>query len=151
MLPEVRGDRGQLCQKILRNKVSSSSTCSLFILVVRLVFDCTSYFSIFHSHLLYCPLMVNCATKTNIQKIAVMQKRPSGASSTQNHTPILIPFFHPSRSSYTIKSSINLNSHSFIQSIINMPHLSTTSGKQTLNEIPPIPIPTIHPCQPNFL
>ena len=35
----------------------------------------TSYFSIFHSHLLYCPLIVNCATKTNIQKIAVMQKK----------------------------------------------------------------------------
>ena len=35
----------------------------------------TLYFSIFHSHLLYCPLIVNCATKTNIQKIAVMQKK----------------------------------------------------------------------------
>ena len=35
----------------------------------------TIYFSLFHSHLLYCPQIVNCSSKNNIEKIFIMQKK----------------------------------------------------------------------------
>ena len=35
----------------------------------------TIYHSLFHSHLLYCPLIVNSASKSNIDKIFIMQKK----------------------------------------------------------------------------
>ena len=35
----------------------------------------TIYHSLFHSHLLYCPLIVNSSSKSNIEKIFIMQKK----------------------------------------------------------------------------
>ena len=35
----------------------------------------TIYFSLFHSHLLYCPLIVSCASKSLIDKIFILQKK----------------------------------------------------------------------------
>ena len=35
----------------------------------------TLYFSLFHAHLLYCPLIVNCASKSCINKIVIIQKK----------------------------------------------------------------------------
>ena len=35
----------------------------------------TLYFSLFHSHLLYCPIIASCTTKTNLEKIFIMQKK----------------------------------------------------------------------------
>ena len=35
----------------------------------------TLYFTLFHSHLLYCPLIVSCAPKSLVDKIAIMQKK----------------------------------------------------------------------------
>ena len=35
----------------------------------------TVYISLFHSHLLYSPIIVNCASKTNVEKIFIMQKK----------------------------------------------------------------------------
>ena len=35
----------------------------------------TIYFSLFHSHLLYCPQIVNCSSKSNIEKIFTVQKK----------------------------------------------------------------------------
>ncbi len=34
------------------------------------------YYSLFHSHLLYCTIITSCASKTLINKISVLQKRP---------------------------------------------------------------------------
>ena len=38
----------------------------------------TIYFSLFHSHLLYCPQIVNCSSKSNIEKIFTLQKKAIG-------------------------------------------------------------------------
>ena len=49
----------------------------------------TLYFSLFHSHLLYCPLIVNCAPKACINKIVLMQKKAIRAitnSKANSHT-----------------------------------------------------------------
>ena len=96
------------------------------------------YFSIFHSHLLYCPLIVNCATKTNIQKIAVMQKKAIRSitnSKSNSHTD---PLFS-SLNILPYHKIIYKSQLMFFHSIHN--HLlSSMSGKPTLREIPPTPI-----------
>ena len=66
----------------------------------------TIYFSLFHSHLLYCPQIVNCSSKNNIEKIFIMQKRQFVALLTQNIMPILNPYFHLLKFYHIIKSSI---------------------------------------------
>jgi hypothetical protein len=35
---------------------------------------CSLYFALIHSHLSYCPIINSCASNTNIQKIALVQK-----------------------------------------------------------------------------
>ena len=49
----------------------------------------TIYFSLFHSHLLYCPLIVSCASKSLIDKIFILQKKAIRAithSAANTHT-----------------------------------------------------------------
>ena len=99
----------------------------------------TIYFSLFHSHLLYCLQIVNCSSKSNIEKIFTVQKRPYAALQTQNIMPILNPSFHHSKSSHTIKSSTKPNWPFFIPFTINMPHPpSLPLGNLTLIEILPM-------------
>ena len=49
----------------------------------------TLYFSLFHAHLLYCPLIVNCASKSCINKIVIIQKKAIRAI-TNVRTEILL-------------------------------------------------------------
>ena len=95
----------------------------------------TLYFTPFHSHLLYCPLIVSCAPKSLVDKIAIMQKkaiRTITNSKANSHTE---PLFS-SLSSLTIKSSIKPSYSFSTPSIITMPHpLSLTHGKKTQTEI----------------
>ena len=94
------------------------------------------YFSLFHSHLLYCPIIVSCASKTNIHKIEVMQKKLFVVSTILYITPILIHYFQPFKFCHTTKSYINHNSCFFIPFTTDTPlPLSATLGKQTPLEI----------------
>ena len=51
------------------------------------------YFSLFHSHLLYCPIIVSCASKTNIHKIEVMQKKAIRCINNSKHHTHTNPLF----------------------------------------------------------
>ena len=53
----------------------------------------TIYFSLFHSHLLYCPQIVNCSSKTNIEKIFTMQKKAIRSITNSNYHAHTEPIF----------------------------------------------------------
>ena len=53
----------------------------------------TLYFAIFHSHLLYCANIIGCASKSDIKKISILQKKAirliSGSNYNAHTKPIL--------------------------------------------------------------
>ena len=53
----------------------------------------TLYFSLFHSHLLYCPLIVSCTSKTNQEKIFIMQKKAIRSITNSNSHTHTEPLF----------------------------------------------------------
>ena len=53
----------------------------------------TIYFSLFHSHLLYCPQIVNCSSKTNIEKFFTMQKKAIRSITNSNYHAHTEPIF----------------------------------------------------------
>jgi hypothetical protein len=95
----------------------------------------TLYFSLFHSHLTYCPIIASCANKSSIEKIFKAQKRSLG-SSRMLLTMLTQPHFSTnSKSCHTPPSSHNHLFISCIQLTTNTLHLfSITSGSLMLNE-----------------
>ena len=53
----------------------------------------TLYFSLFHSHLLYCPLIVSCTSKTNQEKIFIIQKKAIRSITNSNSHTHTEPLF----------------------------------------------------------
>ena len=62
----------------------------------------TIYFSLFHSHLLYCPLIVSCASKSLIDKIFILQKKQFAPLPIQQLKP-LQNFYSFNSKSFPIK------------------------------------------------
>jgi hypothetical protein len=95
----------------------------------------TLYFSLFHSHLTYCPIIASCANKSSVEKIFKAQKRSLGSSQM---LPTMLTQPHSSansKSCLTPPSSLNHLFTSCIQLITNTLHLfSITPGSQMLNE-----------------
>ena len=54
----------------------------------------TLYFAIFHSHLLYCANLIGCASKTDLKKIAVLQKKAIRIISNSNYNAHTKPIFN---------------------------------------------------------
>ena len=46
------------------------------------------YFALIHSHLTYCPVILGCTSKSNINKIHKIQKKPCGLCQKANTMPI---------------------------------------------------------------
>jgi hypothetical protein len=53
----------------------------------------TLYFSLFHCHLTYCPIILSMSSQTNINKIIKLQNKAIKIVSNQNNTPIPILFY----------------------------------------------------------
>ena len=53
----------------------------------------TLYLSLFHSHLLYCPLIVSCTSKTNQEKIFIIQKKAIRSITNSNSHTHTEPLF----------------------------------------------------------
>ena len=53
----------------------------------------TLYFTLFHSHLLYCPLIVSCASKACVNKIVIMQKKAIRTITNSKATSHTEPLF----------------------------------------------------------
>jgi len=51
------------------------------------------YYALFHSHLTYCPIITSCATKTNLEKISVLQKKVIRIVSNSNYRAHTEPLF----------------------------------------------------------
>ena len=77
----------------LRNKLNKSLFC---LNRIKNTLDSKSlrtiYFSIFHSHLLYCNTILNCTSQTNINCISVLQKKQSDRYHMQNIINIQLPY-----------------------------------------------------------
>ena len=54
----------------------------------------TLYFAIFHSHLLYCANIIGCASKTDLKKITVLQKKAIRIISNSNYNAHTKPIFN---------------------------------------------------------
>ncbi len=52
------------------------------------------YFSIFHSHLLYCSLILNCASSTQINRVLTLQKKAIRIVSNANYNAHCAPLFN---------------------------------------------------------
>jgi hypothetical protein len=63
------------------------------------------YYALFHSHLLYCPIILSCTSNSNIEKIFKIQKKPFPQSPTHHTMHTLPHFLHIIKFSHTLLSS----------------------------------------------
>ncbi len=57
----------------------------------------TLYFSIFHSHLLYCNTILTCTSQTNINRISILQKKAIRSISPANYNDHTAPLFYKAK------------------------------------------------------
>jgi hypothetical protein len=83
------------------------------------------YYSLFHSHVLYCPTVISCTSNANIDKIIKMQKKQSESSLMPHTMPTQQLSSHITKSWHTCPSSNNQKylSCTLIASTMHLQHL----------------------------
>lgn len=76
----------------------------------------TIYFSIFHSHLLYCNAILNCTSQTNIKRISILQKKAIRIINLAKYNEHTAPLFYNSKI-LPFEKLIELNKLLFMHSI----------------------------------
>lgn len=93
----------------------------------------TIYNSLFHAHLLYCPLIVGCATMTNLNKIVRLQKKAIRIVTNSKFNEHTAPIFKKLKV-LPYMSMIKLNKLKFMHSIYYNYAPRTFIGEWKLNE-----------------
>ncbi len=93
----------------------------------------TLYFSLFQSHLLYCNIIFNCCSQTNINRILTLQKKAIRTITNSNYNAHTQPLFSK-LNILPFDKLLTLNKSTFIHSIYHKNHHRSFQNTWILNQ-----------------